>query len=125
MIYLELLEMYFKYFFLCRALHQAADLLSERGVFYLLMIDYNYAALVRDEMHARQEQTADNYKLNQENSTDFIMLTTFGSSKNSHLACHRILSRHVPGERLAVYRIYRPHILDGIIDDNTSNQLLT
>lgn len=112
-------------FFLCRALHQAADLLSERGVFYLLMIDYNYAALVRDEMLARQKQTADDYKFNQKNSTDYIMLTTFGSTKDRRLACRRVLSRHVPGERLAVYRIYRPHILDGVIDDDASSQPLS
>lgn len=111
-------------FFSCRALHQAADLLSERGVFYLLMIDYNYAALVRDEMLARQEQTTDNYKFNQENSTDYIMLTTYGSTKYRYLACHRVLSRHVPGERLAVYRIYRPHILDGVTDKNVLSQPL-
>lgn len=107
---------------MCRALHQAADFLSERGVFYLLMIDYNYAALVRDEMLARQEQTADDYEFNPKNYTDYIVLTTYGSTKDRHLACRRVLSRHVPGERLAVYRIYRPHILDGVTDYNASSQ---
>lgn len=102
--------------FYCRALHQAADFLSERGIFYLLMIDYNFAALVRDEMNSRREQ-ADNLKFNDKNSIDYIVLTTFGST-NKPLACRCVLSRRVPGERLAVYRIYRPHILDGVTDDN-------
>ncbi|XP_025418282.1 hemK methyltransferase family member 2 [Sipha flava] len=94
-----------------RALHQAADLLSEQGVFYALMIDYNYRALVRDEMEARQKWTTNNDIIYKKTSADDVILTTFGSnSTNRPLACHKILSRHVPGERLAVYRIYRPHI---------------
>jgi len=83
-------------------LHQAADLLSEYGVFYALMIDYNYNALVRDEMQARRERADPSIYYDDLNS---IELTTFG---NRRLVCTRILSRNVPGERLAVYRIYRP-----------------
>lgn len=89
-----------------RALHQAADLLSEYGVFYALMIDYNYDALVRDEMQARRDRSDQNIYYDDLNN---IELTTFGSSPASRpLVCTRILSRNVPGERLAVYRIYRP-----------------
>lgn len=96
-----------------RALHQAADLLSEQGIFYALMIDYNYAALVRDEMHARQERGDGEHIDYLENSVDYVLFTTFGSgSVSRHLACKRLLARRVPGERLAVYRVYRPHILD-------------
>lgn len=76
------------------------------------MIDYNYAALVRDEMQARQKRTNNENIIYEENSID-IVFTTFGSSLVSKpLACQKILSRRVPGEQLAVYRIYRPHILD-------------
>ncbi|XP_026816536.1 methyltransferase N6AMT1 [Rhopalosiphum maidis] len=89
-----------------RALHQAADLLSEFGVFYALMIDYNYNALVRDEMQARRDRADQNIYYDDLNN---IELTTFGSTPASRpLICTRILSRNVPGERLAVYRIYRP-----------------
>lgn len=89
-----------------RALHQAADLLSEFGVFYALMIDYNYDALVRDEMQARRDRSDQNIYYDDLNN---IELTTFGSSPASRpLICTRILSRNIIGERLAVYRIYRP-----------------
>lgn len=89
-----------------RALHQAADLLSEYGVFYALMIDYNYNALVRDEMLARRDRADQNIYHDDFNSVE---LTTFGSSPaNRPLICTHILSRKVPGENLSVYRIYRP-----------------
>jgi release factor glutamine methyltransferase len=102
-----------------RALHQAADLLSERGVFYVLMINYNYAALVKDEMLARQERVTNNHIEYEESSPDILILTTFGSNPiNRPLACRRLLSRRVPGELLAVYRIYRPHISD--VNTNTN-----
>lgn len=100
---------------LYRALHQAADLLSEQGVFYALMIDYNYAALVRDEMEARLKRATNDNIDYQENSADHVLLTTFGSNSTCRpLACHKIISRHVPGERLAVYRIYRTNLLNSI-----------
>ncbi|VVC36502.1 Hypothetical protein CINCED_3A015879 [Cinara cedri] len=97
-----------------KALHQAADFLSERGVFYVLMIDYNYAALVREEINARCEQDVNNFGvINENNSKDYVLLTTFGDgTAKKPLACRRILSRQVPGEKLSVYRVYRPHILD-------------
>jgi len=92
-------------FLLIRALHQAADLLSEYGVFYALMIDYNYDALVRDEMQARHERADQNIY---DDDLNNLELTTFGSSPGSRrLVCHRILSRNIIGERLSVYRIYR------------------
>lgn len=84
--------------------------MSERGIFYVVMIDYNYSALVRDEMLARSERNKDQ-TISQENSTDILLLTTFGSDPlNTPLACIKILSRRIIGERLAVYRIYRPRI---------------
>jgi len=96
----------YDFFLLIRALHQAADLLSEFGVFYALMIDYNYDALVRDEMQARRDRSDQNIYYDDLNN---IELTTFGSSPASRpLICTRILSRNIIGERLAVYRIYRP-----------------
>lgn len=104
---------------LFRALHQAADLLSEEGVFYALMINYNYAALVREELEARKKKTTNDDIVNLEYSTEDVLLTTFGSNSTPRpLVCHKILSRHVPGERLAVYRIYRPHVLNSTTDNN-------
>lgn len=78
------------------------------------MIDYNYAALVREEMNSRCERVADDFEvIGENNSTDYLLLTTFGSgTMKKPLACHRIISRQVPGEKLSVYRLYRPHILD-------------
>lgn len=107
---------------LFRALNQAADHLSERGIFYVLMIDYNYAALVKEELLARRKNSTDICTIYSENSADFVLLTTFGHNpKNSPLACRRLLSRHVPGEKLAVYRVYRPHILDIHTKNNILN----
>lgn len=107
---------------LFRALHQAADHLSERGIFYVLMIDYNYAALVKEELLARRRHSTDISTIYPENSEDFVLLTTFGHNpKNNPLACRRLLSRHVPGEKLAVYRVYRPHVLDFNTKNNVSN----
>lgn len=84
-------------------------MLSERGVFYVLMIDYNFKALVMNEIHSRHD-TGDQ-KINLENSEDYVLLTTYGSGPTSKpLACRRLLSRRIPGEHLAVYRIYRPHV---------------
>jgi len=90
-------------------------MLSERGVFYVLMIDYNYKALVMNELAARRKHNGENESINIENYADFIVLTTYGScSKKTPLACKHILSRRIPGERLAVYRLNRPHYVDPI-----------
>lgn len=76
----------------------------------MLMIDYNYTALVEEEILAQSKRT-DERPIFQKNSMDYVLFTTFGKNpKNTPLACHRILSRQVPGERLAVYCVYRPHI---------------
>lgn len=99
-------------------MHQAADMLSERGVFYVLMIDYNYKALVKNEICARSEHGIEEQNINVENFADYILLTTYGSAPICKpLACRRLLSRQIPGEKLGVYRIYRPHILDSINND--------
>lgn len=74
------------------------------------MIDYNFKALMDDERAARSKR--DHQILYEHHSVNYVLLTTFGR----HLACKRIISRHVPGERLAVYRLFRPHIFDSAID---------
>lgn len=101
-------------------MHQAADHLSERGVFYVLMIDYNYTALVRDEMVSRCKQVTNDFEVISENDCmNYILLTTFGGGTiKKPLACRRILSRNIPGEKLSVYRLYRPHILDNSMDND-------
>jgi len=88
------------------------------------MIDYNYVALVKEEMLARSKRIGE-CSIVQEDSMNYVLFTTFGDNpRNTPLACHRILSRHVPGERLAVYRVYRPHVLDTYTNNNISNQQL-
>lgn len=117
-------------------MHQAADLLSERGVFYVLMIDYNYAGLLEEENLFRNERKMKKIEDNVNNGFDDIdatiklledkkfknnncvLFTSFGSvlndQKGNHhrkiLACRKILSRKVPSESLAIYKIFRPHI---------------
>jgi len=115
------------FYLINRALHQAADMLSERGVFYVLMINYNYKALVMNELSARRNRNDENESLNIENYADCIVLTTYGSCpRKTPLVCKHILSRRIPGEHLAVYRLYRPHIVDPITkkDVNQSSYLI-
>lgn len=69
-----------------------------------------------EEIRARHERNpnepASEY-VYQEGSANYMMFTTFGRNPISKpLACLRLLSRNVPGERLSVYRIYRPHFLE-------------
>lgn len=64
------------------------------------MIDYNFDALLINEMDARRNRNDDSI----DDTVDNFRLTTFGRP----LICTKITSRHIPGELLSVYRVYRP-----------------
>lgn len=120
-----------------RSLHQAANLLSERGVFYVLMIDYNYEGLLKDEIKFRNEKKIKQFDVNVSSEVDdtfatidslerevsddngCVIFTSFGSDFNNTeeekqhckiLACRKIVHRKVPRESLAIYKVFRPHI---------------